>query len=85
MKTNFKGCNYDLDTQVSKFMDAREERIAKAASQIQEDDRNELKIPEDEEFAKMSKEEKRLEAYRMRDHVLRQFPQKECIFDYDLV
>ena len=34
MKTNFKGCNYDLDTQVSKFMDAREERIAKAASQV---------------------------------------------------
>ena len=59
MKANFKGCNYDLDTQVSKFMNAREERNAKAETRkIEEVDQTVL-IPEDEEFASMSKEEKR--------------------------
>ena len=69
MKSNFKGTNYDLDTQVSKFMDAREERAARVASQNFDDEKETIKIPVDEEYAKMTKEEKRLEAQRMRDSV----------------
>ena len=59
MKSNFKGCNYDLDTQVSQFMDAREERAAKAETRKFEQLNQTAIIPADEQVTKMSKEEKR--------------------------
>ena len=81
VKSNFKGCNYDLDTQISHFMEERDERD----KQLEASKKLQVSKSKKEDKELMTKEDRRKEALRMRDNVFRQFPQRECIFDDDLV
>ena len=80
VKSNFKGCNYDLDERIAQFMEERDERdkLAEAAKKLTVTKSNSVKET-------MTKEDRRREAVRMRENVFRQFPMRECIFDDDLV